>query len=106
MMDRHEYVQKLKSKLDEWDREIDSLETRLKEVKGDAEQRARLALEDLKLTRAQLTQRVDELIDTSDDALQRIRLSLESAWENVKTGLSSAREEIAPSKKSDTEKQH
>lgn len=96
MIDRHEYLQKLKSKLDEWDREIDTLEHRLGDMKGEAEQRARLALDDLKLTRQQLTQRVDELLDTTDDAWQRIRLSVESAWDNVKSGLSAARAEIAP----------
>ncbi|MDF2446605.1 MAG: hypothetical protein K0S46_1841 [Moraxellaceae bacterium] len=103
MIDRHEYVQKLKEKLDAWDSEIDTLEERLKDLKGEAEQRARLALEDLKLTRTQLTQRVDELLSTSDDALQRIRLSFESAWDNVKTGISAVRSELAPEKK-ETEK--
>lgn len=101
MIDRHEYVQKLKTKLDEWDREIDSMEARLKEAKGDAEHRARLALDDLKLTRAQLTQRVDELLTASDDAVQRIRLSFESAWDNVKNGLSAVRAEFTPDKKKD-----
>lgn len=99
MIDRHEYIQKLKARLDAWDREIDTLETRLHEVKGDAEQRARLALEDLQVTRDQLAQRVDELLTTSDDALQRIRLSVESAWENVKSGISAARSELLPEKK-------
>jgi hypothetical protein len=103
MIDRHEYVQKLKEKLDNWNREIDTLEGRLQEVKGDAEQRARLALEDLKLTRTQLTQRVDELLSTSDDALQRIRLGFESAWDDVKNGISAVRSELVPEKK-ETEK--
>lgn len=104
MIDRHDYVQKLKAKLDEWDREIDTLETRLGEMKGDAEERARLALDDLKLTRQQLTDRVDELLSTTDDAWQHIRLSFENAWDNVKSGLSAARTELTSKQNSSTDR--
>lgn len=96
MIDRHHYVEKLKARLDEWDRELDVLEARLKETRCEAEQRSQKAMADLKQTRQQLGQRVDELVTTSDEAWQRIRLSVDTAWENVKSGLAAVRAELIP----------
>lgn len=101
MTDRHEYVELLKRKLDEWDHDVATLETRVRDTGNEVQARSREALADLRETRRQLGHRVSELTATTDEAWQRVRLSLDSAWENVKTGLAAARDELVPPAKKD-----
>lgn len=100
-MDRHQYVDALKRKLDELDQEVDSLETRLRETSGELQARGRKALDDLRVTRLQLQDRLTELASTGDDAWQRLRLHLEASWDTLKTGLLAARDELVPPTKKD-----
>lgn len=96
MIDRHQYVEKLKAKLDQWDRDLDVLEARVRDTSGELRQRSQQALADLQATQRQLGERLNELVHTTDDAWQRIRLSLDAALDNVKSGLAAAREELRP----------
>lgn len=100
-MDRHQYVDTLKRKLDELDQEADALERRLRDAGGELQVRGRKALDDLRVTRLQLQDRLIELAGTGDDAWQRVRLHLDAAWDTVKTGLLAARDELIPPTKKD-----
>jgi hypothetical protein len=96
MTDRHQYVQKLKTSLDEWDHDLDVFEARMRNAGDDLRQRSQQAVADLRSTRAQIAQDIDALLGTTDDAWQRLRLGLDKAWDNVKTGLLNARAELMP----------
>ena len=100
-MDRHQYVEALKRRLDELDQEVDSLESRLRDATGEFQVRGRKALDDLRVTRLQLQDRLAELASTGDDAWQRLRLHLDAAWDTLKTGLLAARDELVPPSKKD-----
>jgi predicted nuclease with TOPRIM domain len=100
-MDRHQHVEALKRKLDELDHEVDTLEGRLRDAGGELQVRGRRALDDLRVTRLQLQDRLAELASTGDDAWQRLRLHLDSAWDTLKTGLRAAKDELVPPSTSD-----
>jgi predicted nuclease with TOPRIM domain len=100
-MDRHQYVDALKRKLDEVDQEVDALEGRLRDASGELQARGRKALDDLRVTRLQLQDRLAELATTGDDAWQRLRFHLDAAWDTLKTGLLAARDELVPPSKKD-----
>lgn len=100
-MDRHQYVEALKRKLDELDKEVDALEGRVRDASGELEVRGRKALDDLRATRLQLQDRMTELATTGDEAWQRLRLHLDAAWDTLKTGLLAARDELVPPSKKD-----
>jgi hypothetical protein len=96
MPDRHQYIEKLKAKLDEWDRELSTFENRAKDAGEEVKQRSHLALADLMTARQQIGRNLVEIVDASDDAWQTLRLSLDKALDNVKSGLLSARAELLP----------
>ena len=96
MLDRHQYVEKLKAKLDEWDHELDTVETQVKDASNEAKQRSQLALAELKAARQQLGNSLDELVDATDEAWQKVRFSFDMAWDSVKSGLLAARAELMP----------
>jgi hypothetical protein len=99
MPDRHQYVEKLKAKLDEWDRELATFEDRARSASDDVKKRSHLALADLMTARQQLSHSLTEIVDASDDAWQALRLSMDRAWDNVRTGLLAARSEMLPPQK-------
>jgi hypothetical protein len=103
MPDRHQYVEKLKAKLDEWDRELATFEDRARNASDDVKNRSHLALADLMTARQQIGRSLAEIVDASDDAWQTLRLSMDRAWDNVRTGLLAARSEMLPPKKSGTD---
>ena len=96
MTDRHQYVDMIKRKLDELDQEVDTLEIRLREAGNERQDRGRTARADLRETQRQLQGHMAELASTSDDAWQRVRLSLDSTWATLKAGLVAARNELLP----------
>lgn len=103
MTDRHQYIELIKQKLDELDLEMDTLEVRLREAGNELQDRGRTALADLRETQRQLQGQMTELLSTSDDAWQRVRLSLDSTWTTLKAGLVAARNELLPPAKKDGE---
>jgi hypothetical protein len=106
MPDRHQYVEKMKAKLDEWDFDLATFENRVRDASDEVKRRSQLALSDLKTARQQLGQNFAEITDASDEAWQKLRLSLDRAWDNVKSGLLSARAELLPpSAKAEKEKE-
>lgn len=86
MADRDVYVQKLKSKLDEWNADIDRLEAR---AKG--------ARDSVKADVQQFIGEVRERSTNVEKKLKELQQSMGDAWTELREGLDEAGEELGES---------
>jgi hypothetical protein len=91
MTDRHEYIDKLKEKLDEWDADIDDLEDRAQRVKADVKFELEDQITSLKLKRDIAKLKLSEIKDSSEEAWEDIKAGAEEAWAEVKDALEKAK---------------
>ncbi len=68
MQDRDVYVEKMKAKLDEWNKDIDRLEAQAEGLKADAQTRFQHQLDELKTVRDETIQRIHAMQNASVDA--------------------------------------
>ena len=80
MTSRHEYIDKLKDKLDEWDADIDELEERAQKAKTNLEFELKDQITALKLKRDIAKLKLSEIRDASKDE-----------WEDIKAGAEKVR---------------
>ena len=76
---RDVYIQKMKTKLDEWNAEIDKLEAKSRQVEADAKKAYQKQIETIKAKRSETKEYLDQM-----------RQAGESAWLDVKDGLENA----------------
>lgn len=91
---KDEYVEKLKSQLDIWSKDIDVLEGRARSV--DAELRGKID-EQLTLLRSRRDEakvKLKEIQDSAGDAWQELRKGGDEAWESIKHALAEARKKF------------
>ncbi len=74
-MSRDRYIEQLKSKLDEWNGEIDRLEVQAHLAKADIKDEVEEKIGELKAKRHEIDEHLDRLRDASEDA-----------WEDIKDG--------------------
>lgn len=94
MSKRDDYVKKLQTKLDEWNAEIDKLETRAKEVSADARKAYDRKLAELRAKRDDAGARLQSLREASEAAWQELRAGMELAWEALSEGIQSAKSQF------------
>jgi len=83
---RDVYVQNLKGNIDKWNAEIDGFQTKSDKAMTDAEVQFRKQIEELKVKRYELEQKMEELQNAS-----------ETAWEDTKTGVDHIRKVLGES---------
>lgn len=91
---KDEYVEKLKSQLDEWSADIDVLEARARKL--DAELRVKCD-EQIVLLRAKRDEariKLKEIQDSAGDAWQELRKGGDEAWESIKRAMAEARKKF------------
>lgn len=93
-MERKEYIEKLKSQLDEWNVEFGKLESRFHEVQDKAKGEFNQQLEEIKARQVDLKSKINELEGASELALNDMKKSVESAWEVLKQGAAKAKNEF------------
>lgn len=91
MTNRHEYVQKLKDKLDEWDADIDEFEERTQRAKVDLKFELEDQLTSLKAKRDIARQKLAEIMDASEEAWQDVKHGVDDAWASMKEAIDKAR---------------
>lgn len=94
MASHHEYVQKLRNQLEEWDYELDRLEHRLEDLGNEGRRRAEEKLEEARQYRRDVEGKLKKLESSTGNALEDIREGLELAWDGLKTGFAAARSEF------------
>ncbi len=91
MTTRHEYIEKLKNKLDEWDADIDELEATALKTKADLKYELEDQIVSLKIKRDIARAKLLELMDSGEDAWQEIREGVDEAWTSLKLAIEKAR---------------
>lgn len=98
-MSKHEYIQKLKNQLDEWDYEIDRLEARAKDVQQSVNEKVKESVADLKVKSEQLKGRFLEVEHATEEAAADVKDALEMAWNSIKMGVLAVRSEFEENEK-------
>lgn len=93
-MSKHEFTQRLKKQLVEWERDIDLLEDKLEQAQADYRIKLDKTVDDLKRKSGELKERFDKLEDSTEEAWEDLKEGVELAWDALKLGFLSAKSEF------------
>ncbi len=91
MTSRHEYIEKFKEKLDEWDEDIDELEDLATKAKAELKFEIEDQMTSLKLKRDITRLKLDEIKDAGEEAWVDLKAGAEEAWNDLKAAIEKAR---------------
>ena len=91
MTSRDEYLEKFKSNLDEWNAEIDKLESNARNAQADAKAQYDKQLEALREMRDDAQTKFSEMQDATADAWDMMVQGTEKAWQVWGSAFESAR---------------
>ncbi len=80
---RDAYLAKLKTRLDEWNADINKLEAKASQLNEESKAQYRIQIENLRTKRTELEQKISDL-----------RKASEEAWTDVKGGVEGARKAL------------
>ena len=89
-MDRRDFIETVKSKLDDLDRQIAKMEANIKETGEAASERTSQALEDLRKYRSQMAEKLREAEAAGEDSWSRLEARATEAWDALSRGASDA----------------
>ncbi len=78
-----EFKSKMSKKLDELDKEIEKIESKTNQAKKNLKQNAKAKVRDLKDLRKDISEKLSELGDTSEDKVADLKLSIEHKYEKL-----------------------
>jgi chromosome segregation ATPase len=90
MTTRHEYIEKLKEKLDEWDADIDELEETAQHAKADLKFEYQDQLAALRRKSDDAKLKLAELRDSSEGAWEDLKEGADEAWDSLKAAIEKA----------------
>lgn len=90
MNTREEYIQKLKSKLDEWDADLATLEAKAEKAEGDLKKEYGKQIEAIKERRQEAMDKLDEVRSASEDAWEDLKEGMETSWEAMGNAVKEA----------------
>lgn len=90
MATRHEYIEKLKEKLDEWDTEIDELEEKAQKTRADLKFELEDQLVALRHKRDNARMKLSEIKEASEGAWEDLKEGADEAWDSLKAGIEKA----------------
>lgn len=91
MTTRHEYIDKFKNKLDEWDADIDVLEAKARETTDELKVEFVDQLASLRVKRDIAKLKLAEIKDASEEAWEDIKGGADDAWSSLKQAIEKAR---------------
>lgn len=91
MTTRHEFIEKLKDKLDKWDTEIDELEARAQQATADMKNELDDQITSLRLKRDIARLKLSEIMDASEEAWEDVKDGAEEAWAELKDAMEKAK---------------
>jgi predicted nucleic acid-binding Zn-ribbon protein len=89
-----EYKQELNTKLEEMDEQIDQWEKKAAEETGEAKEAMEKKLENLKVRRADVRKKLDELGDASAEAWEKTKDGVEDAFRQLQESYKEAKKEF------------
>jgi hypothetical protein len=91
MTTRHEYIEKFKNKLDEWDADIDELEAQAQKTKAELKFELEDQITSLKVKRDIAKLKLSEIMDASEEAWEDFKTGAEDAWSDLKSAMEKAK---------------
>ena len=91
MTTRHEYIEKFKNKLDEWDADIDELEAQAQKTKAELKFELEDQITSLKVKRDIAKLKLAEIMDASEEAWEDFKAGAEEAWADIKSAMEKAK---------------
>ena len=91
MTTRHEYIEKFKNKLDEWDADIDELEAQAQKTKAELKFELEDQITSLKVKRDIAKLKLSEIMDSSEEAWEDFKTGAEEAWSDIKSAMEKAK---------------
>ena len=88
---RDAYIEKMKAKLDKWNREIDKLEDKAALAKGEAHSAYHRQIEALHARRREFEARLEDAREAVEQAWDGLKDGLEDAWKALSQGIKSAK---------------
>lgn len=89
-MDRNDFVEKLKSSIDDWNAQIAEVQAQAEKAQSEARAKYHQQLEDLKKQRNEAQARLKEAQDASDKAWQDMQKGYMEAWDAIATSFKDA----------------
>ena len=87
---KESYEKKLQAQLDEWSAEIDKLKAKADNAEADAQLEHYKRIEELQSMQESAANKLTELKDAGDDALEDLQAGIDSTWESLGDALKSA----------------
>ncbi len=91
MTDRHEYMEKFKARLDEWNAEIDKLESKAHEAQANAKAQYEKQLVAMREMRDDAQTKFSEMQKATDEAWDVMLRGTEKAWQTWASAFEKAR---------------
>ena len=85
MTTRDAFVQKVKSRLDQWNAEVDKLEAKASEAAADKRIQYKDQIQAIKERKADIQGRLKKLMDAGEDAWDELKSGIEKAMESAET---------------------
>ena len=94
MSKRDEYVEKIKAQIDDWNADITKVEERAAQASDEMKTKYEQCLDSLRAERAAAYQKIEQIIDASDDAWDEIQANADDLWERSKAAFAAAKREF------------
>ena len=91
MIEKDEYIQKLHTKFDELNEEIDKLKVKAEAVKTEKMAKYQRHIEDLQEKRKTIEKMVEKIRAVGNDGWEELKLDLDNTWDSLEEALKSAR---------------
>ena len=88
---RDEYVEKLKSKIDDWNRDIDKLQAKADQMAADTRVKYQKQIADLKAKQKEVKDNMDKLQKAGAEAWVDLKAGMNSAWKALGESVKSAK---------------
>jgi predicted nuclease with TOPRIM domain len=92
MTAREIFVEELKTKLDEWNAEVDRLESKTEVIDAQYRARYRAAIQEIKGKVQQIERKLTVIRNSSTDAWEDLKAGVEGAWKDFEASLKQAKE--------------
>lgn len=94
MSKRQEYIDKLKSKIDEWDKDIEQLEAKARQASEDARHKWESRKLELEEKRADMKGRLERLRNSADDTWSELKEEIDLAWDTLSKGIKDMKDKL------------
>ena len=94
MSARKIFVEKLKAKLDEWNAEVDRLESKAEMIDAQNQARYRATIQEIKAKIRQVERKLTVIKNSSTDAWQDLKEGVEIAWKDFEASVKQVKEQF------------